>query len=251
MNEIYPQINQLITQGKSAVLCTVVKSSGSTPRKAGSKMLVLPDSRIEGSVGGGKIEFEVIEEALKLMHSNRTLLKEYGLSKDLGMQCGGKMTVFLEPVNPKSRLLIFGAGHIGQVLSEMAKDFGFQVQLIDNRAEIADKNPKVDLLSFPEAWENREFLPSDFIVVTTYKHNYDEEIVQYVLGQPHAYLGMMASKRKAAVARQKFLDAGFPEEAVQKIFSPIGVNMDCETPKEIALSILAQLVDELNKWKKQ
>ncbi len=251
MNELYPQINQLIEQGQSAVLCTVVKASGSTPRKAGSKMLVFPNKNIEGSVGGGKIEYEVIVEAMKLMHSNKTLLKEYGLSKDLGMQCGGKMTIFLETLKPKVRLLIFGAGHIGEVLSEMAEDYGFQVLLMDNRPEIAEKNSKVKLISFPDAWQAMDFLSSDFIVVTTYKHTYDEEIVGYVLRQPHAYIGMMASKRKAAVAREKWQEAGVSEEAIQKVFSPIGVKISCETPKEIALSIMAQIVDEFNKWKNQ
>lgn len=249
--DIFNKLAQIIEQGQSAVLCTVVKSSGSTPRKSGSKMLVCSNGKIEGSVGGGKIEFEVMEEALGLMHSNQTLLKEYGLSKDLGMQCGGKMMVFLEPVNPKARLLIFGAGHIGKVLSHMAKDFGFNVFLIDNRPEIAEKNPKVKLASFPDAWRSMEFLHSDFVVVTTYKHTYDEEIVGHVLTQPHAYIGMMASKRKAAVARKKWQESGVSEESIQKVFSPIGVQIDCETPEEIALSILAQVVDEYNKWKKQ
>jgi len=147
--------------------------------------------------------------------------------------------------------LIFGAGHIGKVLADMAEDFGFDVFLIDNRSEIAEKNPKVKLASFPEAWRAMDFLASDFIVVTTYKHTYDEEIVGYVLKQPHAYIGMMASKRKAAVARRKWQEAGVSEEAIQKVFSPIGVKINCETPEEIALSIMAQVVDEFNKWKKQ
>lgn len=253
MDEILQALSELNEHQQSAVLCLVTASKGSTPRKAGSKMLVFPDGQTKGSVGGGKIEWEVIEEAKKLMFTNAVKVIYFQLTKDLEMQCGGEMSVYFEAINSAPRLLIFGAGHIGQILAKMAIDFGFDVHLIDNREEVftqSVKGVKNSLEEFPKAWKSIDFLPSDFIVVTTYKHTYDEEIVAHVLQQPHAYVGMMASRRKALIAKKNWLEMGIGQGKIDQVFSPIGMDIQCETPREIALSILAQLVDELNKKRK-
>lgn len=253
MDEIFQTLGELERQKQNAVLCLVTESKGSTPRKAGSKMLVFPDGETKGSVGGGKIEWEVIEEAKKLMFTNGSKVINFQLTEDLEMQCGGAMSVYFEAINSAPRLLIFGAGHIGQILAKMAVDFGFDVHLIDNRDEIFSKpvvGVKNLLKEFPDAWQNMDFLPTDFVVITTYKHTYDEDIVAHVLQQPHAYVGMMASKRKASIAKKNWLEMGIEQEKIDQVFSPIGMNIQCETPREIALSILAQLVDELNKKRK-
>ena len=254
MNKVYSSLAKLHETGHSAVLCIVTQSLGSTPRKAGSKMLVFNDGSIEGTVGGGKIEFFVINEAKKMMNSSKSKTIEYNLGSDLGMQCGGKMTIYFEVVNSAPRLLIFGAGHIGKVLSDMAVNYHFNISLIDNREDVF-KNIREDVKmineSFPEAYEKMDFRENDFVVITTYKHTYDEEIAAHVLQQPHAYLGMMASKRKAALAKKKWADRGIEEGKIAKVFSPIGVDIQCETPEEIALSIMAQLVDELNRLQKK
>jgi len=250
MNNIYSSLAQLDKKGTSAVLCIVTQSAGSTPRKAGSKMLVHQDGTSQGSVGGGKIEYMVIEEARTMLGSNLSKTISYNLDSDLGMQCGGKMSIYFEPINSAPRLLIFGAGHIGKVLATMALKYHFNVSLIDNREEVFQNIPQgIHTMhqSFPEAYKQLEFRDNDFIVVTTYKHTYDEEIVAHVLTQPHTYIGMMASKRKAVLAKKKWEERGLALEKISKVFSPIGVSIHCETPEEIALSILAQLVDEFNK----
>jgi xanthine dehydrogenase accessory factor len=254
MTQIYSSLAELSKSGQSAVLCIVMKSQGSTPRKAGSKMLVNSDGKIEGSVGGGKIEYLVIEQALELMRAETPLIKDYDLGGDLGMQCGGKMTIYFEPINSVPRLLIFGAGHIGKVLAKMALNYRFQVVLIDNREEVFQQKEEgitYILDSFPQAYQNLEYREDDYIVITTYKHTYDEEIAAWVLPQPHAYLGMMASKRKAALARKKWAERGIDQRLIDQVFSPIGLSMQCETPEEIALSVMSQLVDELNKSSKK
>lgn len=249
MNKIYSSLAKLNESGKSAVLCLVTQSFGSTPRKAGSRMLVLSDGSTEGTVGGGKIEFQVIEEARKILNTNQTKTIEYSLGNDLGMQCGGKMNIYFEAMNAAPRLLIFGAGHIGKVLAKMAMNFHFNVSLIDNRPEVLNEiAPGIEIIhkEFSDAYKELVFRENDFVVITTYKHTYDEEIAAYVLEQPHAYLGMMASKRKAAVARKKWEEKGIDPIKIEKIFSPIGVDIQCETPEEIALSVMAQLVDQFN-----
>ncbi len=253
MNEMIQSLSQIQEEKKAAVLCMVIESSGSTPRKAGSKMLVLSDGSIQGTVGGGVIEQTVIDEALQLMNTFQIKTVDYELGSDLSMHCGGKVKIYFEAINSLPRLLIFGAGHIGKILSEMALPFGFDVHLIDNREGVFNgKQGSIHYIydQFPNAWESLEFNKNDFVVVTTYKHDYDAGIVDYVLSKPHAYLGMMASKRKAAKAQKKWIENGHSEDSINSVFSPIGLNINCETPREIALSILAQLVDELNKLRK-
>lgn len=253
MNDIIQSLYQIQEQKQAAVLCIVTESSGSTPRKAGSKMLVYSDRSIKGTVGGGKLEQNVMEKAMKMMNTHRAKTEEYGLTSDLGMQCGGKMKIYFEAINSLPRLLIFGAGHIGTILAEMARPFGFDINLIDNRAEVLKENiASVHYIheEFPNAWEDFEFFATDFVVVTTYKHDYDEAIIGHVLSKSFAYLGMMASKRKSAKAKEKWLEMGHSEKQIDKVFSPIGIDIKCETPREIALSVLAQLVDELNKMRK-
>lgn len=254
MDKIYSSIANLEKENKSAVLCIIVDSQGSTPRKAGSKMLVFQDGSSQGTVGGGRIEYLVIDEAQKMIGQQQAKSLFYDLDGDVGMQCGGKMTIYFEPINSPYRLLIFGAGHIGKVLAKMAGNYGFQVSLIDDREELFAKEMEgVSFVSksFPEAYEQMEFRPKDFVVVTTYKHVYDEEIVSEVLKQPVAYLGMMASKRKAALARKKWASQGFSQENIDQVYSPVGVDIKCETPEEIALSIMAQLVHVMNALKKK
>ena len=253
MNEIIQSLSELQEQNQAAVLCIITESIGSTPRKAGSKMLVFPDGSIKGTVGGGSIEHAVIEEALKLMHSHQVKTCKYELDNDLGMQCGGHTNVYFEAINSAPRLIIFGAGHIGKTLSEMAIPFGFEVILVDNReGMLGEKWGKARLISndFAQACQEMEFRSDDFVIVTTYKHLYDEEIVAQVLSQPHAYLGMIASKRKAALAREKWAELGFAQKDIDKVYAPVGLNIQCETPREIALSIMAQIIDELNKMRK-
>lgn len=253
MNQIFSSLAQIEKSGKAAVLCIIVDSKGSTPRKAGSKMLVFSNGSIEGSVGGGKIEFLVIEAALQQMNSNNPKTISYDLGGEVGMQCGGKMTIYFETVQSPPRLFIFGAGHIGKVLAKMAIPFGFQVKLVDDRKEVFQQEVSgVENIhdEFQKALQSIEFRDDDFVVVTTYKHTYDEEITAYILQQKHAYLGMMASKRKASISKEKWLERGINQNLIDSVCTPIGLPMECETPEEIALSITAQLVDRLNKLRK-
>jgi len=239
-------------KGQNAVLCLISQSSGSTPRKIGSKMLVYPNGDIEGSVGGGKIEYLVIQDALSFMDFSYSKSVDYDLSGDAAMQCGGKVTIYFESAQTRATLYIFGAGHIGKVLSRYASDFAFNVVLLDNRPDIIPENTVkgVDYLTgeYSNLLENLAFNSNTFVVATTHKHIHDEEIIAYCLQKPHAYLGMMASKRKAALARKKWKNLPeLKQEKIDAVFSPIGLPIHCETPEEIAVSVLAQLIDFKNK----
>ncbi len=238
--------------GKNGVLCLISSTSGSTPRKIGSKMLVYQDGSIAGSIGGGKIEHMVIQDALAMMNSQLSKSVDYDLSGDAAMQCGGKVSIYFEVAQSQSTLYIFGGGHIGKVLAKYASDFAFKVVLIDNRSELMPENKvngvKYLIGDYTEIVQKLDFNPHTFIVATTHKHIHDEEIVAYCLRKPHAYLGMMASKRKAALARKKWKEnPDLDQEKIDNVMSPIGIQIACETPEEIAVSVLAQLIDFKNK----
>ncbi|MBN2236150.1 MAG: XdhC family protein [Bacteroidales bacterium] len=252
MNDVLALFQDCKEKGTQAVLCLISNTTGSTPRKTGSKMLVYSDASIVGSVGGGKVEHLVIQDALKRMNSSIADALDYDLSGDAAMQCGGKVSVYFEPAQSKLTLYIFGAGHIGKVLANYAKEFAFKVVLLDNRDEImpeqksAGINYKVG--DYTNLLKELPFNANTFVVSTTHMHTHDEEIISYCLKQPHAYLGMMASKRKAALSRKKWSeDQTLESEKIEQVKAPIGVPIACETPEEIAISVLAQLIDFRNK----
>lgn len=239
------------SHGENAVLCLITSTLGSTPRKIGSKMLVYPNGSIKGSIGGGNLEYLVIQDALKLMKSAVSKSIEYDLSGEVAMQCGGKVNIYFEAAQTQSKLYIFGAGHIGKVLSRYANEFSFQVFLIDNRPEVM---PEIKINGiqylcgdYTELLSNLSFDENTFVVATTNKHIHDEEIIAYCLQKPHAYLGMMASRRKAVLAKKAWGNMpGLDKEKIEKVYAPIGLSMQCETPEEISISIVAQLIDIKN-----
>lgn len=252
MIDILVEFNSSKKSGQNATLCLITNTLGSTPRKIGSKMLVYADGTILGSVGGGKIEHLVIQDALKLQNTSNTKSIDYDLSGDAAMQCGGKVSIYFEVAQSQAALYIFGAGHIGKVLSAYANNFDFNVVVLDNRPEIfpTEKVNGIEYLSgeYDELLTNLKFNNTTFVVATTHKHIHDEEIIAYCLQKPHAYLGMMASKRKSALARKKWAeDSNLDPEKIERVYSPIGMTMACETPEEIAISVLAQLIDIKNK----
>jgi len=240
------------TNCQNAVLCLVTNTVGSTPRKLGSKMLVYADGSIAGTIGGGNLEHLVIQDALKLISTSTNKSIDYDLIADAGMHCGGKVSVYFEIAQNQFSLFIFGGGHIGKVLSKYANELGFKVTVLDNRPEIfpeqRDKGIKYISGEYPDLFENVDFDKNSFVIATTHKHIYDEEIIAYCLRKPHAYLGMMSSKRKAALIRKRWESLpDIDQEIVKRVFAPIGVDIQCETPEEISISVLAQLIDFKNR----
>src|SRR5262245_11479378 len=133
---ILSRIAELEESGRPAVMVTVVRASGSTPREPGARMIVFPDRSIEGTIGGGKIEEAAIEEAMAAFGDGRPRFLDFTLTAQLGMCCGGATSLFIEVIGRAPRLLIFGAGHVGGALSRMAVAAGFVVHVADEREEL-------------------------------------------------------------------------------------------------------------------
>lgn len=251
MNSIFDEIYQCTWQQNPAVLCIVTQTQGSTPRKAGAKMLVFPDGNIKGTIGGGSIEHQVIKEALALYACREPLLKSFHLLEDLNMQCGGTMQVYMERIGCLPKLHIFGAGHIGKYVASFAAQFGFKPYVYDQREEIFnDWNVPTSETQIGEYLQMLDSIAVDknsYIVIVTPQHEYDEKLLLACANKPWAYLGMIGSKRKVAEIRKKALSTlTITEETLDRIDMPIGIPFAAETPAEIALSIVTKLIDVKN-----
>ncbi|MFP4469938.1 MAG: XdhC family protein [Bacteroidales bacterium] len=251
MTEIFAKLEEIRRAGKRASLVIVIHTSGSTPRKAGSKMIVTADGEIYGTIGGGNIEQKVKTEAMRIagqMAPEKLLLD---LGSDAEMHCGGSVEVYIEPVFPAQDLVIFGAGHVGSALAKFAENFGFRINLVDNRSEMLEKfsGQAVNVIHDEYISVAREYTSdaNTYFVVTTPRHAYDQELTGILGVKPFRYLGMIGSRKKVATARKHYLDEKIlTEEQINRIDMPIGLPFNAQTPEEIAISILAKLIDVKN-----
>jgi xanthine dehydrogenase accessory factor len=244
--DIFEEIVAAKKSNQPVVLATVIESSGSAPREEGARMLVRPDGSIAGTIGGGAVEQKVIQEALRLMKGGSSKLLDYTL-KDIGMQCGGGMKVFVEPLVPAAQLIIFGAGHIGACLAQIGKMLEFSVTVVDNRPEFANAGrlPWADTIiaaDYPAALDTVVFNDRAYVVILTHKHTHDYEVLEMCLKKTWRYLGMIGSRAKVAKVLDQLRTKGVPDELIQKIHSPVGLKIGANTPAEIAVSILAEII---------
>jgi xanthine dehydrogenase accessory factor len=248
---IFDTIASLAAKNCTFVIATVVETHGSSPGKESFKAVIDSNGLVAGTIGGGKLELEVIAEAQRLFKTQRNLLKSYNLTSgpdNLGMQCGGSITVFYEYFGPRDRAIIFGGGHISQSLAPLLKSVDFHVTVVDNRVEFATKelHPIVDEIihsDYRDYVEKTSFDPDMFVVIVTPAHKYDMDILRLLLKTQNElrYIGVIASKRKATNIRKE-LNSEFPGDArIEKIHAPIGLDIGGETPAQIALSIAAQI----------
>ncbi len=255
MQEFFKELKTALEQGIPLVFCLVTETTGSTPRKSGSKMLVFQDGSIKGTIGGGSIEHQAIQDAISMMSGNSPSKKTFHLKDDLNMQCGGTMEVYFEPIGCLPKLYIFGGGHIGKVLASFAPSLGFKTMVIDHRVGIFDNwnLPEVQTLNedYLIAANSIVFDKNSYIVIVTPKHEFDEKVLFACAPLEYAYCGMIGSKRKVAVISQNALAQQIlTKEMLEKIDMPMGVPLAAETPAEIAISIIAKLIDVKNLIKK-
>ncbi len=247
MIEVYQEVLRLLDEGKTGALCTVVASNGSSPQKAGSKMLVLATGGIVGTVGGGAIEQAVRERAAQVMRTGQAERYAAHLTRELAMCCGGRMEVFIEPIGARPWLIVFGGGHIGTALVRVANEAGFRVHVVDERDEWAspESHPQAAAVSCEAPLDVLDTLPwgpGTSAVVVTHDHALDEQIVERCLEREWAYLGMIGSRAKAHRIIGRLAARGAPAEPLGRVRAPIGLGIGAREPGEIAVSIVAELV---------
>lgn len=265
--ELFREASRRTSAREPFVFCTVTATARSAPRDAGAKMLVSPDGAIQGSVGGGPLEAVVIHEARQLLSSDgpsramRFALTTAGdaaeplaadappASEELGMKCGGEVTVFLDVVRPAARMLLYGGGHVGERVAALAAQIGLETVAVDDRAEFATRE------RFPSATQvrcadlSRDPLgglqpgPADFVVILTRCHALDEGVLEAALASQARYVGLIGSRRKVAlILRGIGRRTGRDPRLDERLHAPIGLRLGDKTPGEIALSILAEIV---------
>lgn len=247
---VFQELARLEQENKAAALCTIIRSQGSTPRRSGSRMLVFPDGSISGTVGGGELENRVIAQAKEALQDGKPRRLEYNLNDpsrgDPGI-CGGQVEVYVEPILPKPTLLIIGAGHVGKAVAYLAHWLGYQVVVSDDRTELctpehfsgADIYLPVKMAELPQHFE---ITPWTYLVLTTRGSNVDVEGLPALLDTPAAYIGVIGSRRRWATTCKLMIQNGVPAEKLERVHSPIGLELNAETPAEIAVSIMAEVI---------
>jgi xanthine dehydrogenase accessory factor len=340
MLNIFIEIERLLASGEKLVLARIIRQTGSAPRSTGTKQLIRPDGAIVGTIGGGRLEYEVLQKAAEVRASGRSALLHVRMTgrdaAESEMLCGGLVDVFLEPVDPgdpgvravfqdaarmavqgsrgvllthvcegvsavgrmlvgsdgqvrsaqhmppadfspeacakerrprltagdesagaprffieplepESVLYLFGAGHVSTCVAPLARMAGFKVAVIDDRAEFAsaERFPSADeLLVCPieEAFRRIQVSPAAYIVIVTRGHLHDRQALQAALGTRPAYIGMIGSRRKRDLIYRSLKEDGVPEDRLRQVHSPIGLPIGAETPEEIGISIVAELI---------
>lgn len=298
--DLLDEAARLGAAGAAAALATVLRTAGSTPRHAAAKMIVAPEGRVAGTIGGGRIEHEVIEAARALARTGGAAQRiARSLNGELDMCCGGMMDIFVEPLDraravpiaeaarrrvqrrpcvlvtdlggggkdvrdaggeqrprldgdrfvepilPVPRLVLFGSGHVAHALAPLAAAVGFEVVVCDSdeRWLNAERFPAARLVrSFDPAavaGELAPFGPGDHVVVVTRDHAVDRAVVEAFVDLDLPFLGLVGSRAKVGRIRS---GVAASDEAWARVHAPVGLDIGAETPAEIAVSILAQLV---------
>ncbi len=249
--EVFAAVAEALERGELAALVTIVSTTGSTPQRVGAKMLVFPDGRMVGTIGGGCYENDAFWKAREAITSRKPQLVHYELDDDFaqetGLICGGQMSVYIEPVEPSPELYVIGAGHVGYHLATMAQEVGFQVHVVDDREKFASRErfpsaTEVVTEDIP-AWLARTTIPAHaYVVVVTRGHNNDLDALRALASRDLRYLGLIGSRAKVARISDQLLAEGMSPALLTQVHAPIGLDIGAVTPQEIAVSILSELI---------
>ncbi len=342
MHSILSQLVALLDRQQRVAYCRLIETRGSTPQKAGALMLVYPDGRQEGTLGGGCVEAEVKRQALTVLNQQQPQVIPFQLDHDYGWDdgliCGGRMQVLVDPLAtadscnyvrtlaaavgsqegcteaiafdaksgvpaasiylfdgagqllaqcgpaavpppgsilaalrpldgrplayaaqgvgylphlPRCRLLIVGAGHVGQMVGQWAAELDFDVSIFDDREEYANaarfpRAAQIQVAPF-RALADLRLDANTYCLIVTRGHNHDEQALHYLIDRGAAYIGMIGSRRKIKLIFEDLASAGVSSEALSRVFAPVGIDIGSQTVPEIAVSILAELVAHRNR----
>jgi xanthine dehydrogenase accessory factor len=252
-DDVFGEIVQLHNSRTPCVLATVVRTSGSTPRKAAARMIVLGDGRLIGTIGGGRVEKEVADAARALLAEGaaaRPKLLRYHLTHELAMCCGGEMEVFVEPLIPAPPLVVYGGGHVAHALVPLARQVGFAPVVVEEAEEMATPERFPDAVRIVDSFDPRDWsdLPlgaDSYVVIVTRDHAQDQALLEHLLSRPApepAYLGLIGSRRKIEMFKQRLSARGVDAARFERLHAPIGLDIGAETPEEIAVAIVAELI---------
>lgn len=248
---VYQAILEAQKSGEPAALATIISTQGSMPRHAGSKMLVRADGSLTGTVGGGAMESLVIKAALNALQDGQTRLETYRLNNledgDPGI-CGGSAQIFIEPLAIAPALLVIGGGHCGKALAELGQWLGYRVLLSDDRAEFCSEEYVPGLADYivckpGEITEYTQITAQTYVAAVTRGLPVDVNLIPALLKTPAPYIGLIGSRRRWALTVKALKDEhGLTDAQLGRVRAPIGLEIEAETPREIALSIMAEII---------
>jgi len=246
--QIFEEALRLKRLSRASAIATIVECRGSSPQKQGAKMLVRDDGTLLGTLGGGCLEADVVQAAIMTMKDGHPLTLPFELTeREGGLVCGGSVLVYIEPILLEPRLIILGAGHVGKTLTRLARFTGFRVTVIDDRREFANQENLPDatdlmVTDFERAFEGLAVGKDTFIVVATRGHNHDLDAVKAALGTDAGYIGLLGSRRKKGLLFRSLAESGFSQTDIGRVVIPVGIEIGSVTPEEIAVSIMAQII---------
>lgn len=247
---LFQKMAELQERGEGFVICTITASTGSTPRHVGSKMLVFENGDFTGSIGGGEMEHRVLDEAWIALSDGKPRKLHYSMTDpsrgDPGV-CGGQVEIFVEPVLPAPKVIVIGGGHVGKAVAHLAKWLGFHVAVSDDRAEFCtpELNPDADEF-FPvpmaELPKHTTINRQTYLILTTRGISTDIPGLPALMDTRAAYIGVIGSKRRWSMTIKGLKEKNVSDEQIDKVHAPIGLELNAETPEEIAVSIMAEII---------
>ncbi|MEO8028693.1 MAG: XdhC/CoxI family protein [Bryobacteraceae bacterium] len=249
--DIFDEIVRLRRLGQKCALATIVQVKGSIPSFESAKLLVREDGSIFGTIGGGCVEAEVWAIAREVIETERPRHLNFSLGQDAaydnGLICGGQLNVFVEPVVPQPRAYIFGAGHVSKSISKVANLAGFATVVIDDREAFAnaERFPEADEIfadEYEAVFPRLSINSSSYIVIVTRGHRDDMRVLRWAATTPARYVAMIGSKRKTISVIKELEKEGLPRDAFDQLFAPMGLEIGAESPEEIAVSVVAEMI---------
>lgn len=267
MIKCFQKVLEFHNSGKPSVLLTVIQKNGDGPCSVGAKLLVSNDGSTFGTVGGGNVEFLAIKHALKLFATKKSDLLSFDMNPitpscepfDLnqvnelfpltvktGMFCGGSATIFFEYISNSLPTYIFGAGHIGQALCAHLIPLGFSLNLLDSREEYLTPINECNniLVDYNDVFQNFQIPKESFVIIATPSHIHDYDVLKAIYKNNYnpTYIGLVASKKKVAILKEKLKEDFGDSIDISNLFMPAGIHTGGNTPHEIAISIIAQML---------
>jgi len=247
MNNWIELLSEFKSKKQPIALVTVTKVLGSAPCKIASKMIITKQKEIFGTIGGGKLEFKVIDEAIIAIKENKIKEFSYTLGPEFEQCCGGKVELIIEPMNKTPELYVFGAGHIGVELCNILKDTPFNINLFDIRENwkenlTIDKNITFSNIDFDLYKQTINWGENCYVVIMTHDHKLDFEITALALHSKTKYIGLIGSKTKKNKFNNMLRNELNFEAGISQVHCPVGLDLGGNSPKEIAISVAAELL---------
>ncbi|HEY4362498.1 MAG TPA: XdhC/CoxI family protein [Bryobacteraceae bacterium] len=237
--------------GQKCALATIVNVRGSIPSYESAKLLVREDGSMMGTVGGGCVEAEVWNAAREVIETEKPRNMNFSLGQDAaydeGLICGGQLNIFVEPVIPQPYAFIFGGGHVSKSLSKVAAMAGFSTVIVDNREAFAnaERFPEAEATyaeEYEDVFPKLPITSSSYLIIVTRGHRDDMRVLRWAVTTPAKYIAMIGSKRKTISVVHELEREGFSREVFEKVFAPMGLEIGAESPEEIAVSVVAEMI---------